>query len=78
VLSLRVTIPAATPPGAHTITISPTADPGRIVAAIGITVGGALPNTGVDPSAGLLGGVLLLLAGAGALVARRLARRRLA
>ena len=78
VLSMSATIPASTPVGAHTITIAAVSDPTSNLAVIGITVTGRLPNTGVDPTSDLLGAALLLLAGAGALAARRLPRRRAA
>jgi LPXTG-motif cell wall-anchored protein len=70
-LALTVTIPLGTVAGAHTITISPTADPSTIVATVALTVRGSLAFTGTDPTSGLIGGGILMLLGAVLLVVRR-------
>ena len=73
-LTLTVTIPLGTATGAHTITISPTADPSTIVASLALTVG-TLALTGSDPQSALVAGATLLLLGAVLLVARNRRRR---
>jgi hypothetical protein len=75
VLTLAVTIPAGTSAGAHTITIAATSAPGTIVASVGFSVTGGLAFTGSSPQLALITAAVLLLAGAGMLVARRFVRR---
>jgi hypothetical protein len=76
VLTLTVTIPSSTTPGAHTITIAAVSDPNSTLAVIALTVAGAaLAETGVTPGAGIVAAIVLLLLGAGALAAVRRRRR---
>jgi hypothetical protein len=75
-LTLTVTIPLGTATGAHTITISPTADPSTIVASVALTVRGSLAFTGTDPESALIAGAVLLLLGSVSIVARNRRRRR--
>ncbi len=83
-LALTGTIPASTPAGAHTLTIAAVSAPGTVLASRALTVAaapaprpaGGLASTGADAQPWLLGGAVALLAGVGALIARRLVRRR--
>jgi hypothetical protein len=81
-LSFTGTIPADTPAGAHTITIAAVSDPATVLASVPLTVTAAaadpasLATTGTNILPWTLGGVILLLLGAGALTARRMVRRR--
>jgi hypothetical protein len=85
-LTLSGTIPDDTPAGAHTITIADAADSGTTLASAPLTVeaasaslsaaSGSLASTGSDSAPWTLGGVALLLLGAGVLSAARLTHAR--
>lgn len=66
--SVTVTIPASTPPGAHTLEVRG-AQSG--VFARSFTVYGALPQTGPGPSVGLIAAAAFALVGVGAMLIRR-------
>jgi hypothetical protein len=74
-IDMTVTIPASTPPGAHTITVASSSDPDMILASVELTVTGSLAATGFTSQPVLLGAAALLLAGAALLATRRTARR---
>jgi len=80
-LTLRATIPAGVPAGAHTLTIAAAGEPDAVLGTLALRVeaAGSLAATGADAvgaQAGAVAAAVVLLLGAGLLVAGRGARRR--